>query len=54
MNLQDLRGQNHCKNVGLVKHLAIYHDFHGLKLPYVFFKDYYLRGEKNHQNLKIA
>ena len=33
-NLQDLRDQNHCKHVGLVNHLAIYHDFHGLKLSY--------------------
>ena len=35
--LQDLRGQNNCKNVGLVKHLAIYHYFRGLKLHYLFF-----------------
>ena len=34
--LQDLRGQNHCKNVGLVKQLVIYHYFHGLKLSYLF------------------
>ena len=31
-NLQDLRGQNHYKNVGLVYHLAIKHVFHGLNL----------------------
>ena len=36
-NLQYLRGQNHCKNVRLVKRLAIYHDFYGLKLSYHFF-----------------
>ena len=35
-NLQDLRGQDHCKNVGPVKHFAIYHDFHGLKLSYLY------------------
>ena len=26
-----------CKNVGLVYPLAIFHDFHGLKLSYLFF-----------------
>ena len=35
-NLQDLLGQNHCKNVGLMLHLAVNHDFHKLKL-WVFF-----------------
>ena len=35
-NLQDLRDQNHCKNVELVEHLAIYRDFRGLKLSYLF------------------
>ena len=42
-NLQDLRDQNHCKHVGLVYHLAIYYDFHGLKLSYSlkFVRSYY-------------
>ena len=35
-NLQGFRGQNPCKNVGLVSYLAIYHNFHGLKLSYIF------------------
>ena len=35
-HLQDLRGQNHCKNVRLVKHLAIHLDLYGLKLSYLF------------------
>ena len=43
-NLLDLRGQNHCKNFGLVKHLAIYH---GLKLPYLFFLFQRLLSLKN-------
>ena len=29
-NLQDLRGENHCKNVGIGLTLAFYHDFYGL------------------------
>ena len=39
--------KNHCKNVGLVLHLVIYRDFHGLKLLYLFFhcKVYYLRNK---------
>ena len=36
-NLQDLSSQNPCKNGGLLLHLVIYHDFHGLKLPYLLF-----------------
>ena len=36
-NLQDLRGKNHCKNVGLVNYLAIYNDFHGLKQSLFFY-----------------
>ena len=43
-NLQDLRGQNHYKNAGLVYHLAIYHDFHGQKQSHFFhLRDCYLR-----------
>ena len=36
-NFQDLRDQNRCKNVGLMNKMAIYHDFHGLKLSFVLF-----------------
>ena len=36
--------KNHCKDLGLVKHFAIYHDFNGLNYDLFYFKGYYLRN----------